>query len=180
MSSAKKWDQYFYNVCVQVSKNSKCMSRQIGAILVKDKSILTTGYNGPPRGVPHCNVRHKYDSFLLEAYKRKGLDIDEFQEVNQCPRKLLGYKSGEGLEYCVAAHAERNVLINAARHGVCTNGGTLYMSCNLSCTPCLIEIINAGIKEIVVMSLQPYDETSKFLLRTSNLIVRRFVHLKIS
>ena len=60
------WDQYFYDVCVVVSKNTKCFSRKIGAILVRDKSIVSTGYNGPPRGIPHCDERYSIDKALRD------------------------------------------------------------------------------------------------------------------
>src|SRR6056297_1400424 len=87
------WDEYYYNVAVEVARNSKCLSRSIGAVLVKDKSIIGTGYNGPPRGVPHCGVRHNYDFDLIQAYAYKGVAVTDI--VTKCPRKLLNYKSGE-------------------------------------------------------------------------------------
>jgi dCMP deaminase len=88
----------------------------------------------------------------------------------------LGYKSGEGLDLCVAGHAERNALINAARNGIAVKGTTIYMNCPIPCKDCLIEIINAGISEIVVTEQSFYDETSKYILDnlTTNLIVRTF------
>lgn len=168
------WDKYFLDVCNIVASNSKCVSRKIGAIIVRDKSIISTGYNGSPRGVPQCTARFFLDNKLKEAvadwHVKTGKPIDRLE----CPRKLLGYKSGEGLEWCIAGHGERNALINAAREGIITKGATMYMNCSIPCTPCLIEIINAGIEEIVVTKLEYYDLMSQYLVEQSKLKVREY------
>lgn len=170
------WDDYFYNVCRQVARNSKCLSRRIGAVMVRDKSIVSTGYNGPPRGVPRCDLRWKLDPVFASKYGKYM--HNETDVTGKCPRHVIGFKSGEGLEICPAGHAERNALINAARYGIDTLGTTLYMTCGIPCSPCLIEIINAGVREIVVTSLQVYDETSSYLLDQSSLGVRLFDFIK--
>jgi len=174
------WDEWFHTMCVSVATKSQCLSRQIGAVLVKDRSIISTGYNGPPRGVPHCGHRHKLDPDLMADYEAKGLDKEDVgnKTAEKCPRYILGYKSGEGLELCVAGHAERNALINAARAGIKTKKCTLYMDCGVPCTPCLVEIINAGIKEIVVTKMTYYDRSSEYLLKNSSLLCRVYDHLK--
>ena len=166
------WNKYFLSVCETVAKNSKCLSRRIGCIMVRDHSIISTGYNGPPRGVVHCDNRWIYDEFLKKALDKKAKK-DAWSD-GVCPRRLMGYPSGEGLQYCVAAHAERNCLINAARDGIPTKGAILYMNCGVPCKDCLIEIINAGIKEIVVKHTDVYDEESKFLITHADLLVRTF------
>ena len=166
------WDEYFENICNVVADNSKCFSRKIGAIIVKDKSIISTGYNGPPRGVPHCNVRYRTDMKLGKTFHEANIDIHD-HEWNQCPRKVLGYQSGERMDLCIAGHAERNALINAARNGIQTKGCEMYMSCGIPCTPCLVEIINAGITKIIVDNFELYDETSIYLLQKSDLLVRK-------
>jgi len=166
------WDEYFYQVAKVVASKSKCMSRQIGAVLIRDKSIVSTGYNGPPRGVPHCNVRHFYDMKLFEELRSVDHNITRDKEIKFCPRRILGFKSGKGLEWCIAGHAERNALINAARLGVSTKGCIMVMTCSIPCTPCLVEIINAGISEIVVENLSFYDISAKYLIENSNLKVR--------
>jgi dCMP deaminase len=145
---SKNWSEYFMEIAKTVSTNSKCYSRQVGAVLVKDKSIISTGYNGPPRGVGHC----------ITPDGRPG-----------CPRKALGYKSGEGLQLCPAGHGERNAIVNAARMGIKVSGTRLYCNCGLPCKDCMIEIINAGIKEIVTISHGIYDELSKRLLKESGI-----------
>lgn len=160
-------DQWFYNLTLSVGSYSKCHSRKIGAVLVKDNSVISTGYNGPPRGVPTCDQRWFIDSnfpLLKENTKTEGI----------CPRRVLGFSSGQGLEICPAGHAERNALINAAKLGIKTNKTKLYMSCGVPCTPCMAEIINAGVEEIVCSSMQIYDETAMYLLENSTIKVRIF------
>lgn len=156
-SPSTKWDNYFMGVAKAVGENSRCLSRSIGAVLVKDKSIVSVGYNGPPRGVPHCWRRNP-----------------NFERV--CPRQLQGYKSGEGLDLCIAGHAERNAILNAARHGISTKGATLVCHCGVPCKDCAIEIINAGIAEVVfvITKHRPvyYDELSKWLFENSDVILR--------
>ena len=169
------WDEYFYNVSRQVARNSKCLSRRIGAVLVWDKGIISTGYNGPPRGVPRCDMRWKIDKEFSDKY---GDKVEGKKLEGVCPRYAIGFESGGGLEICPAGHAERNALINAARKGIKTKGTILYMTCGIPCTPCLVEIINAGVKEIVVTSLKVYDETAPYLLNQSTLGVGLFDFVK--
>lgn len=142
-----RWDKYFHSVCEAVASNSRCLSRQIGAILVRDSSIVATGYNGPPRGIPHCKV---------------------------CQRKELGFSSGEGLHLCPAAHAEANCIVNAARLGVSTLGATLFMNCCIPCRECLKLLINSGVKEIVVNELVEYDNHSNLLITKGQFWIREF------
>jgi len=172
ISKPTSWDHWFYNLCMTVASNSKCFSRKIGAILVKDKSIISTGYNGPPRGVPTCNKRWNIDKAFINKYKDKICLDTVIHDV--CPRKVLGFKSGEGLDICISGHGERNALINAARMGIGTKNTIMYMNCGIPCTPCLVEIINAGVNEIVVSSLTYYDFSAHYLLENSNLKVRLF------
>lgn len=147
----ERWDKYFHNICEAIATKSPCMSRKIGAILVRDKSIVSTGYNGPARGYPHCN-----------------------DESDICPRKKLGFKSGEGLEYCPASHAEMNAVANAARIGASTVGTTLYMNCIIPCKFCAVILVNAGIEEIVVDELSLYHEMSNRVFERAHTIIRTF------
>jgi len=165
------WDQYFYDVCVAASKNTKCFSRRIGAILVRDKSVISTGYNGPPRGIPHCSERYLIDEVLREELRKRGLDPDNIDR-SICPRRHLGFKSGEGLDFDVAGHAEENCVTNAARHGIETRGTIEYLSCGIPCHKCFANIINAGIIEIVCTSLETYDYLSVYLMEHTSVKVR--------
>lgn len=182
MDTSKQWDEYFYNICNVVASNSKCFSRKIGCIIVKDKTIIGSGYNGPPRGIPKCDERWggNKDWNLIEIANSKGYFIEKEKPstwVNKCPRQVLGAKSGEFLDICLAGHGERNTLINCARMGIETRGCKLYMNCGISCTPCMIEIINSGVEEIIVTSMNYYDKQTKYLVYNSDLKIRTFSHL---
>lgn len=156
----KEWDMYFMRIAREVAQNSKCLSRAIGAVIVRDKSVIATGYNGPPRGVDQCWKRNP-------TFERK------------CPRQVMGFKSGQGLEHCIAGHAERNALIQAARFGIATKGASLVCYCGPPCKDCMIEIINAGIIEIVYWDRGTtgnfgifYDELSEYLIKQSGIMIR--------
>jgi len=171
------WDAYFHTICEAVASKSPCLSRQIGAALVKDHSIISTGYNGPPRGIPHCGhdryISDKYlqslmgDILLLTPIKRS---ID-----TTCPRKLLGYASGTHMELCHAQHAEENAVSNAARSHANTLNSTLYMNSIIPCSKCLGTLINAGIIEIVVDEAIVYDKHTRFLIDNSSIKIREFI-----
>jgi dCMP deaminase len=117
------WDEYFMEITALVARRSTCLRRQVGAVLVKDKNILATGYNGSPTGIAHC------------------LDIG-------CLREKMGIPSGERHELCRGLHAEQNAIIQAAKHGTNIDNSTLYCT-NMPCIICSKMIINAGIRRIV-------------------------------
>jgi dCMP deaminase len=168
-----RWDSYFHSICETVASKSPCLSRKIGAILVLDKSIISTGYNGPPRGIPHCGK----ERWIADDNLRKGilvLNNIERRFHTECPRKILGYESGTHMELCPAQHAEENCVSNAARLGVSVFGSTLYMNCIIPCKNCLGTLINAGIIEIVVDDIAIYDSLSKFIIDNSNIHIRKF------
>jgi dCMP deaminase len=116
------WDTYFMDITHLVAKRSTCVRRAVGAIIVKDKRILSTGYNGAPSGIRHCG------------------DVG-------CLRKKMNVKSGERHELCRGIHAEQNAIIQAAYHGVSIKDATLYCT-NLPCVICAKMIINAGLARI--------------------------------
>jgi len=160
------WDLYFLRLAKEVASNSKCLSRKIGAVLVKNKAVVSTGYNGPARGMKHCDERDLKFYLALE-----GNEPDELLgNASKCPRRELGYKSGEGLHLCQAGHAERNALIQAARNGISTLGTTLYCYCPTPCKDCMIEIINAGVFRLVFLKGAIYDKYSETLLKESAII----------
>jgi dCMP deaminase len=168
-----KWDEYFLDICVSVSTKSSCLSRQIGAILVRDNSIISTGYNGPPRGIPHCgHERFMADHNLSDRFKGTSVPINDIR--NYCPRRLLGYESGTHMELCPAQHAEENAVSNAARLGVSVLNSTLYMNSVISCQKCFGTLINAGIVELVVLKSTVYDQHTQFLIDNSCIEIREF------
>ena len=116
------WNAYFMEITNLVAERSTCLRRSVGAVLVKDKRILATGYNGAPSGLPHC------------------LDIGCMREQNDIP-------SGERHELCRGLHAEQNVIIQAARYGISIQGSTLY-STTRPCVICAKMIINASIAAV--------------------------------
>ncbi|MGA8240320.1 MAG: cytidine/deoxycytidylate deaminase family protein [Desulfobacterales bacterium] len=120
------WDTYFMNITTLVAQRSTCTRRAVGAIIVKDKRILSTGYNGAPSGIRHC------------------LEVG-------CLRESLQIPSGERHELCRGIHAEQNAIIQAAYHGVSVNNAVLYCT-NQPCAICAKMIINAGIKKIYYQS----------------------------
>lgn len=126
------------------AKRSTCLRRQVGAVIVQDKHIIATGYNGAPRGIAHCGERE-----------------------GGCLRKELGVPSGEKHELCRALHAEQNAIIQAATLGQSVEGGTIYIT-HQPCAICAKMIINAGIQRIVVREGYP-DELAVEILREAGL-----------
>src|SRR3989338_3158422 len=135
------WDEYFMNIALQVKTRSTCMSAKKGAIIVKDKRIITTGYNGTPAGIVHCN---------------QGGCI-------RCTQRHLGkIKSGSYSEPCICSHSEENAIVQAAYIGVATKGATMY-STFTPCVSCAKLIINAGIIKVVMKAKYPDDVGIKLL-----------------
>jgi dCMP deaminase len=132
------WDEYFMGITRLAATRSTCLRRQVGAVIVKDKRILTTGYNGAPAGLPHC------------------LDIG-------CLRDKLKIPSGERHELCRATHAEQNAIVQAAALGVSIKDSVMY-STTQPCILCTKLIINAGIKKIVIENSYP-DKMSVEMLK---------------
>ena len=137
------WDQYFMEMAVLTSRRSTCMRRQVGAVIVKDKHIIATGYNGAPRRIAHC------------------------EERGGCIRQKLGIPSGERHELCRALHAEQNAIIQAATLAQSIEGGTIYVT-HQPCVICAKMIINAGISRIVVKEGYP-DELAVEMLEEAGL-----------
>ncbi len=145
------WETYFMDITMLVAKRSTCSRRMVGAVIVKDKRLLATGYNGAPTGLRHC------------------LDIG-------CLREELNVPSGEKHELCRGAHAEQNAIVQAALHGVSIKGATLFCT-NLPCSICAKMIINSGIKKIYYhegyadpMSTDMLNEAEIELLKFDNSI----------
>lgn len=140
------WEEYFMEIARLVARRSTCLRRQVGALLVKDKNILTTGYNGTPSGISHCG-----DTVCL-------------REAQKIP-------SGQRHELCRGLHAEQNAIIQAAKHGVNISGATLYCT-NSPCVICSKMIINAGIEKVLYLEGYP-DELSRQMLQEAGVEVLR-------
>ncbi len=129
MNRRPTWDEYFMGIARLVATRSTCLRRQVGAVLVKEKRILATGYNGAPSGVPHCTLE-------------------------TCLRSVGNIPSGQNQELCRGLHAEQNVIIQAALHGVSTKNSTLYCT-HKPCVLCAKMIINAGVVRVVYENPYP-------------------------
>ena len=171
MNLPTNWDRYFLNICDAVATKSPCLSRNIGAVLVQDKRIVATGFNGPPRGVPHCGTaRNQLDMELRnEFYKTADLTRISIDVDDQCPRRQLGYSSGEGLHLCPATHAEANCIANAAAVGTYVSGTTLYLNTVIPCRDCLKLLINAGVSRIYPIEPVLYDKWSRYIIQESDI-----------
>ena len=145
-----KWDSRFMEMADFIGSWSSCYqeNRQVGAVIVRDKRIITTGYNGAPSGVKSC--------------KEKG----------ECLRKKLNIASGTRLESCYAVHAEQNAIAQAAKLGVSVDGATIYVT-HQPCTICTKMIINSGIKKVIYRNGYP-DEFSKVLLDEAGVALIKF------
>lgn len=140
------WDEYFMKIAAQVSERSTCLRRQVGAILVKDKRILATGYNGAPSGLRHCC------------------------EVG-CLRETQGVESGEKQELCRGLHAEQNAIIQAALHGIQINHSTMYCT-HQPCILCAKMIVNGGIREFKYQEGYPDPLAKEILFEAKVRLIR--------
>lgn len=140
-------DNMYMDIAYVVAQRSSCIRRQVGAVLVVDKHIVSTGYNGAPKGVKSC--------FEKETCMREDV------------------RSGTKLEYCMAAHAEANAIAQAAYHGISTKGATIYTTFS-PCSFCAKIIINAGIKEVVYEE-EYTDELGIMLLKEAGIKMRKII-----
>lgn len=141
------WDEYFMEIAEIVKSRSTCMRRQVGAVIVKDNRIITTGYNGAPSGLTHCT------------------------EMGGCERQRLGIPSGERHELCRALHAEQNAIIQAAKVGVSTEGAAIYVTVQ-PCVICAKMLINAGIVRIVHRGDYPDQLARNMLLEAGMEVIK--------
>jgi len=140
------WDVYFMEIAQVVARRSNCARRHVAAVIVKDKRIISTGYNGTPRGIRNCNE-------------------------GGCPRCNSDTPSGERLEECLCCHAEENSIVQAAYHGISLKDSILYTTYS-PCLMCAKMIINSGIIEVVYRDRYSIDTTARRLLDESGIKVR--------
>jgi dCMP deaminase len=142
------WDNYFMQIATVVATRSTCSRRQVGALLVQNKRILSTGYNGAPSGLSHC------------------LEVG-------CLREKLQVPSGERHELCRGLHAEQNAIIQAAVHGVAIKDAVLYCT-HYPCSLCAKMLVNAGVRNLVLATNYP-DDLAKELFAEAGIEVRFIV-----
>jgi len=140
------WDKYFMDIALVAASRSNCSRRHVAAVLVRERRIISTGYNGTPRGVRNCSD-------------------------GGCPRCNSDTPSGHGLGDCLCCHAEENAIVQAAYHGIAVKGSTLYTTFS-PCLTCAKMIINAGIVEVVYYKHYTIDDVSTALLKEAGVVVR--------
>ncbi len=131
------WKKYFVEMAKLAATRSTCLRRQVGAVVVKDNRVLSTGYNGSPQHTAHC------------------------EDLGGCLREKLGIPSGQRHEICRAVHAEQNAIVQAAKHGVSIDGADLYCT-HQPCSICAKLIINAGIKNVYYVDGYPDEFSMSF------------------
>jgi dCMP deaminase len=136
------------NIAREVSSRSNCIKRKVAAIVIKDKRIISTGYNGTPRGTKNCN---EGGCARCNSYATGGTKLDE----------------------CTCSHGEENAIVQASYHGISLKEGTLYTTFS-PCLTCSKMIINAGIKEVVYNVDYPLADTAKSLLKEAGIKLRQF------
>lgn len=148
-SPRPSWDHYFMQIATVVATRSSCLTRQTGAVIVRDRMILSTGYNGTPRNTKNCNE-------------------------GGCPRcnNNETYQSGKDLDKCFCVHAEENAIVQASYHGMSIRGGTLYAFFS-PCIFCTKSIINGGIERVVYNQGYSIDEDSKKLLGNAKITLEK-------
>jgi dCMP deaminase len=147
------WDTYFMQIAHVVKLRANCSRRMVAAVIVKDKRIIATGYNGTPRGVKNC-----------------------FE--GRCPRCAGNAPSGSALDECICSHAEENAIVQSAYHGISTKGATMYVTLN-PCLTCAKMIINAGIKEVIYDEEYRFSEQTKALLAEGGVLCRKFAGTRL-
>jgi dCMP deaminase len=151
MTTRPTYDEYFMSMAFLAATRSTCLRRKVGAILVKNKHVLATGYNGPPKGMKHCDAT---------GYLRKHLHIP----------------SGERHEICRGLHAEQNAIIQASVFGVSIDDSILYVT-DTPCVVCAKMLINAGVKMVVYAGDYP-DDLARQMIKESPIKIKKF-HGKI-
>jgi len=142
------WDEYFMSIARVVASRSNCVKRKVAAVVTVDKRIISTGYNGTPRGTRNCNE-------------------------GGCPRCNDLAQGGQNLADCLCSHGEENAIVQAAYHGVSLRGGTIYTTFS-PCLQCTKLVINAGLSEVVYNSHYPLGEVALSLLVEAGIEVRQF------
>ncbi|MBS3816616.1 MAG: dCMP deaminase family protein [Candidatus Thermoplasmatota archaeon] len=182
-------DEYFMAMAYLVSERSTCLRRKVGAVIVKNKQVLSTGYNGAPKNLPHCkelggcmrrgDIDPPYMDIFFDQYEgEEDIDREEMlEEIDFYPKKGEGVKSGRRHELCRAAHAEQNAIVQAAVSGVSIKGSKLYCT-TYPCVVCGKMLINSEIDEIIYDG-EYKDPLSENMLNQSEIDVKRFEGEKV-
>ena len=145
MAQRVSWDEYFLQIATLAATRSTCLRRNVGCVLVRDRHVLATGYNGVPAKAPHC--------------ADKG-----------CLRQERNIPSGQRMDICRAVHAEANAIAQCAKLGVCVQGATAYVTVT-PCSKCAALLVQAGDTAVVSSGVYP-DEDTKAILEEANVTVK--------
>ncbi len=145
MAQRVSWDEYFLQIATLAATRSTCLRRNVGCVLVRDRHVLATGYNGVPAKAPHC--------------PDKG-----------CLRQERNIPSGQRMDICRAVHAEANAIAQCAKLGVCVQGATAYVTVT-PCSKCAALLVQAGVTAVVSSGVYP-DEDTKAILEEANVTVK--------
>jgi dCMP deaminase len=146
--SRPSWDEYFSRMAELAASRSTCLRRHVGAVIVKDRMVLSTGYNDTPRGIPNCGD-------------------------GGCARCASDAPTGVGLDTCLCIHAEQNSIVQAAYHGVSINGASIYVT-HQPCLTCAKMILNAGIRRVVFTGDYP-DQVAREMLQAAGVELVRMM-----
>jgi dCMP deaminase len=156
MENRISWTEYFLKMAETAALRSPCLSNKKGCVIVKNNRLLSTGYNGPPSGIPHCEWRDDNGKYLIHSHMKSPPSENALKQAGYfgifpnytCPRHRMGLKSGEGLEFCPAVHAEANAIVMAGEN---LKDAVMYCSFQgMPCRECAKLIINAGINYIIL------------------------------
>ncbi len=150
MEARPGWDEYFMNIANEVARRSNCLTRKVAAVIIRDRRIISTGYNGTPRNTKNC---------CDGGCKR-------------CAERTLA-TAGTKLEECTCSHGEENAIVQAAYHGISLKDSILYTTYS-PCLTCAKMIINSGIKEVIYSVKYPLSETANNLLVEAGVVLRRY------
>ncbi|MCM8526929.1 MAG: cytidine/deoxycytidylate deaminase family protein [Lentisphaeraceae bacterium] len=145
-NSRPGWDEYFMDIAHVAANRSSCSRRKVAAVIVKNRQIVSTGYNGTPKGIKNC-------------------------DEGGCPRCNSEVKSGHGLTECLCCHAEENAIVQASKHGISVDGAMLYTTYS-PCLLCAKMIINSGIQEVVFHARYSIDDVSSSILHEAGVKLR--------
>lgn len=183
---SEKWVRKYMKLAKCLAEdNDACYSRKIGVILVSENNrVISLGYNGSIEKSPHNDdpvyLRKLYENILQQEHKNLlnkeyGINCaqqlsDTFGNCKQCPRRLMNIPSGQHLEYCNCAHAERNCLASASKLGISTDKSTMYCWCSVPCHECTTQMIQSGVKNVVCLkSENDYSKSSRFLFECAKI-----------
>ncbi len=152
----KNSDSFFMDLAKRAADQSRCLSRKCGAVIAFGNDPISFGFNGPQKDFPNPGTK-EFNNIFIDKYNLRPGQINKLEE-GICPRKIIGYASGEGTNFCPCSHAEKNAISNAAKLGRAINNCSIYIYAEVSsCMECANSVVGAGIIEVIMDSLDSYE-----------------------